>query len=51
MRDFQLHIENRKGLRCVGYLDRVFAYEVKTGKKIAPIDWEDVHGPSDGIYY
>jgi hypothetical protein len=32
-------------------LDRVFAYEAKAGKKIAPIDWEDVQGPSDGIYY
>jgi hypothetical protein len=49
--DFQLHIENRKGLRCVEYLDRVFAYEAKTGKKIVPVEWEDVHGPSDGIYY
>jgi hypothetical protein len=33
----QDHIENRKGIRCVGYVERMLAYEAKTGRTICPI--------------
>jgi len=33
----QEHVENRKGLRCAGYMDRVFAYQERTGRGIAPV--------------
>ena len=33
----QDHIENRKGLRCVGYVERTLAYEATTGRTICPI--------------
>jgi len=35
--ELQEHIENRKGLRCQGYLDRLLAYEARTGRVISPI--------------
>ncbi|KKM98029.1 hypothetical protein LCGC14_1162120, partial [marine sediment metagenome] len=42
----QEHIENRKGLRCVGYMDRMFTYQEQTGKKISPVvrgDAKELH--------
>ncbi len=42
----QEHIENRKGLRCVGYMDRVFTYQERTGRNISPIvrgDAQELH--------
>ena len=33
----QEHIENRKGIRCQGYVDRMLAYEARTGRNICPI--------------
>ncbi|WP_113913692.1 hypothetical protein [Roseovarius dicentrarchi] len=35
--ELQEHIENRKGIRCQGYVDRVLAYEARTGRVISPI--------------
>lgn len=43
----QDHIENRKGLRCEGYMDRVFTYQERTGRKISPVvrgDAQELHG-------
>ena len=43
----QEHIENRKGLRCVGYMDRVFTYQERTGRNISPVvrgDAQELHG-------
>ncbi len=37
----QLHIGNRKKGRCLGYMDRVFDYEEKTGRSISPVSRED----------
>ena len=31
----QEHIDNRRGIRCVGYMDRLFAYQDKTGRSIS----------------
>tara|TARA_R110002074_G_scaffold368552_1_gene543093 strand:- start:268 stop:1791 length:1524 start_codon:yes stop_codon:yes gene_type:complete len=42
----QDHIENRKGLRCVGYMERVFTYQERTGRKISPVvrgDAKELH--------
>jgi hypothetical protein len=46
--DYELgvHIENRKtSRRCVGYMDRLFSYQERTGRSICPVDrgdaWED----------
>ena len=43
----QEHIENRKGTRCVGYMERVYDYQENTGRRISPVirgDAEDFHG-------
>lgn len=36
-RKLQEHIENRKGIRCIGYMDRMLTYEARTGRVISPI--------------
>ena len=36
-KELQEHIENRKGGRCQGYVDRMLAYEARTGRNICPI--------------
>ncbi|MCF6433824.1 hypothetical protein, partial [Leisingera sp. MMG026] len=33
----QEDIENRKGIRCVGYMDRLFTYQERTGRSISPV--------------
>ncbi len=33
----QEHIENRKGIRCQGYMKRLSEYEARTGRRISPI--------------
>jgi hypothetical protein len=33
----QEHIENRQGIRCVGYMDRLFTYQERTGRSISPV--------------
>jgi hypothetical protein len=33
----QEHIENRKRIRCVGYMERLFAYQEQTGRNISPV--------------
>ncbi len=35
--DLQEHIENRQNQRCQGYVDRLLAYEARTGRVISPI--------------
>ena len=37
----QEHIENRQGIRCTGYMDRLFDYQERTGRTISPADRED----------
>ncbi|MEZ0469002.1 hypothetical protein, partial [Phaeobacter sp. SYSU ZJ3003] len=37
----QEHIENRKGIRCVGYMDRLFTYQERTGRGISPVSRGD----------
>jgi hypothetical protein len=36
-KQLQTHIENRQGLRCEGYMNRLFAYQDRTGHVIAPV--------------
>ena len=36
-RQLQEHIENRVRSRCAGYVERMLAYEAKTGRTICPI--------------
>ena len=43
----QDHIENRRTQRCVGYMDRVFDYQDRTGRSICPVDRGDAES---GIY-
>ncbi|WP_321832371.1 hypothetical protein [Thalassovita sp.] len=33
----QDHIENRKGIRCRGYMDRLFMFQEQTGRDISPV--------------
>ena len=33
----QEHIENRKGIRCVGYVARIMEYQDRSGRTICPI--------------
>lgn len=44
--ELQEHIENREGLRCAGYMDRVFAYQERTNRSIAPV----VKGDAQELY-
>jgi len=37
----QEHIENRQGIRCVGYMDRLFTYQERTGRGISPVSRGD----------
>jgi hypothetical protein len=37
----QEHIENRQGIRCVGYMDRLFSYQERTGRGISPVSRGD----------
>jgi hypothetical protein len=34
----QMHIDNREGIRCVGYMDRLFAYQDKSCRCISPAE-------------
>ncbi len=42
----QEHIENRKGTRCVGYMERVYDYQEHTGRRISPV----VRGDAEELY-
>ena len=33
----QDHIENRKGIRCRGYMERLFTFQEQTGRDISPV--------------
>ncbi|WP_096707508.1 hypothetical protein [Phaeobacter gallaeciensis] len=37
----QEHIENRQGIRCIGYMDRLFSYQELTGRGISPVSRGD----------
>ncbi|MEP2971736.1 MAG: hypothetical protein ABJP04_05900, partial [Hyphomicrobiales bacterium] len=37
----QEHIDNRKGVRCLGYMDRLFAYQEKTGRSVSAAEQGD----------